>query len=155
MQILKSPVRSRLGAFFASLPSLDISEHPQLPNVLFVCMIWPRQCSRVWHADHHRCCGADTNVEISDVYDPRVSAQAPPASTDSFTKTISSYPYLLAIVCNSDHSKLALTLQLLSYSVLKYPPCGQTVVLSRFDLLPHSQRIHNMEKRLQQTGKLT
>ena len=67
-----------VGCFFASLPSLDILEHPQLPNFLFACMIWPRQCSRVWHADHHRCCGADTNVEISDVYDPRVSAQAPP-----------------------------------------------------------------------------
>lgn len=79
----------------------------------------------------------------------------PPASTDSFTKMISLYPCLLAIVCNLDHSKLALTLQLLSYSVLKYPPCGQTVVLSRFDLLPHSQRIHNIEKGLQQTGKLT
>lgn len=88
-------------------------------------------------------------------FDPRVSAQVPPVSTESFTKTISWHPYLLAIICNLEHSKFALTLQLLSYSVLKYPPCVQTVVLSRFDLLPHSQRIHNMEKRLQQTGKLT
>jgi hypothetical protein len=97
------------GCLFASLRFLMFWNTYNYQTFFFACMIWRRQCSRVWHAHRHRCCSADTNAEISDVYDLRVSAQDPPPSTGSFTKTISSYPYPLAIIYNLAYPKFTLT----------------------------------------------